>query len=176
MPRSSPDLHCATLIRDYLVYDSELDVTADVPARVPDATVLPKVIMDSGEQRKVPCLAINAAETGDSSGARRTVEVALLMPYLLRNQDADAPTDAVSQAQTLTRATASQRMDIIECRLRDDAAFNTWLATLSESDREGWSILRRRVRQQPAIQREKDQPAAAQTLSLGVEFVLAWAR
>jgi|GEM_PF-2208344 len=170
MSRASPDYLCATLIRDYLA--SAASITAGVPAD----SILPKQIMDSGETRKVPCLAINAAESGDSSGARRVVDVGVLLPYMLKSTDSNAPTDATSTARTISRATASQYMDLIECRLRDTAAFSTYLATLSEDTREGWAILRIRVRQQPAIQREKDQPTNAQTLALAVQFILAWAR
>ena len=168
--RSSPDLLCATLVRDYLA------TAASIAAGVPDNTALPKQIMDAGDTRHVPCLSINGAEAGESSGARRTVAVGLIMPYMLRSTDADAPTDAASLARTLTRAAASQMMDAIECRLRDADAFTTYLATLTEEAREGWSILRMRVRQQPAILRDRETHTTAQTLSLGVEFVLAWAR
>jgi hypothetical protein len=171
MARSAPDLTAASLICDYLAD------AASITAGVPSNETLPKQLMDTGEQRVVPSLICNALESSDTGGGlQRTVTVGLLLPYYLKNGDADSPTDAASLARAITRATASEYIDIIERRLRDLSAFDTFLTTLDSGRLDGWRIIKMRVLRQPNIERERQQPSSSQMLSAAVELVFAWAR
>lgn len=169
MSRPSPDHLCASLVLDYL------STAASITAGVPSAATLPKVLMDSGGTRSVPCLAVNGVESADSGGLQRSVNVVAMLFYLLKNTDSDAPADAASAARTISRETAAEYLDLIERRLRDRTSFNAWLATLDSDFLDGWTILKFHVQRQPAIEREKDQPVSAQTIALACQFTLAWA-
>lgn len=169
MARSTPSILAADLILGYLQHADS------ITAGVPNEDTLPKFRMDSGNTRPAPCLSLNGMESKDSNGARRTVTVVGLLPYLLRNSDATKPTDAPSQARTLTAATASGYLEQIEARLRDRDAFFTYLGALSESDREGWQIISYRTLKQPDIQRAEGQAPNEVTLALAVELTFAWA-
>lgn len=169
MPRTTPDLCCASLVHGYL------SSAASITAGVPDASTLPKTRMDAGGAATVPNLVTTASERGGGTAHRRTVEVVLFLHALLRNTESDAPADANTLARTQSRDTLAGYMDTIERRLRDRDAFNTYLATLDSDDLDGFAILSMRVQAQQEIKRDEKAPMNALTLAIVIEFALAWA-
>lgn len=169
MPRTTPDLRAAALVHGYL--SSDATITAGVPA----AAALPKTRMDTGVAATVPNLVIGAAEAGQGTAMRRTVQVVVQLHALLRSTESGAPADAATLARTQTRETLAGWMDTIERRLRDRTAFNTYLATVASDDLDGFTILSMRVQAQQEIKRDEKSPMNALTLACVVEFAIAWA-
>ena len=165
MARPSPDFLFAKIVHGYL--GSAASQAAGVPASVP------LVLMDDGKAERLPCLLVAGMEDKDSkTAARRVVKVTCMLFYRLQNQDADAPTDAASRAQVTTRQQASEWMDAIESRLCNLAALEAYLATLSDAERSGWSILAYRPESTESVKRDKDDQG--QSLACNVRICLAW--
>jgi hypothetical protein len=165
MARPSPDLLFARFIHGYL--GTVASQTAGVPSTVP------LVLMDDGKVARIPCLLVAGMEDKDSKTAsKRVVNITTMLFYRLKNQDADAPTDEASLLQVTTRQQASEWMDAIESRLCNQTALAAYLATLSEADRSGWSILAYRPESTESVKRDKDDPG--QTLACNVRICLAW--
>ena len=169
MARPTPSILACDLLLGYLATQASLDTG------VPTTTLLPRFRMDSGATMPMhPCMAFAGMESAESSGARRTVTVAGLLHYLLKNSDADAPTDAVSTAAAITEATATGYLEAIEARLRDRDSLFTYLGALSSTAREGWQIISYRILRQPEIKRSDDTQVNAITLALAAELTFAW--
>ena len=131
---TTPDLFIAHLLRDYLA-------SADsIAAGVPDDAALPKWVMDTGKEPPRPVMVVAAKEDG-SRGARRVVEVSVIICTWLKADDQNA---ADVESQT-TRAEAMQMLNQIDQRLRDHTAFEVWLASLSEERRTGWTFMKRPI-------------------------------
>jgi len=165
--RPSPDVWFANLVLGFLSSSDSLAFG------IPDDTTLSKQRMDSGKKMSVPQLTIVASE-GTSKGSLRVVTVMGLLMAILRNSDADAPTDEASLGKTMTRDTAAGYLDLIESRLRNRAAFYDYLATLDDADKKGWQILKIVTLQQPKVEREKE-GMREMTLACALEIHFLWA-
>lgn len=128
---TTPDLFVAHLLLDYLASDDS------IAAGVPDDTALPKWVMDTGKEPPRPVMVVAAKEDG-SRGARRVVEVSVIICTWLKADDANA---APVASQT-TRIEAMAMLTQIDQRLRDHTAFSAWLASLSEERRTGWTFMK----------------------------------
>lgn len=165
MPRPSPDFLFAKFVHGYL--GTNASQTAGVPSTVP------LVLMDDGKAERLPCLLVAGMEDKDSKTAsKRVINITTFLFYRLKNEDPNAPADAESLAQVTTREQAAKWMDAVESRLCNQAAFAAYLATLSEEDRSGWSILAYRPESTDSVKRDKDDPG--QSLMCNVRIHLAW--
>lgn len=164
--RVAPKVFFAQTVVDFL------SSSESIAWGVPDNTTLPKRRMDSGKKMGLPQLTITASE-GQNKGSLRMVTVMGMLMAVLRNSDADAPTDADSLSKTLTLDTAAAYIDLIESRLRNLPAFYDYLGTLTDAQREGWKILKIFTRQQPDIEREKD-GIRQLTLAHALEIHFIW--
>lgn len=164
MPRLSPDYLFAKIIHGYL------GTAESRTAGVPD---LPLVLMDDGKAERLPCLLVAGMEDKDSKTAsRRVINVSTFLFYRLKNQDADAPTDAASLLQVTTRMHAAYWMDAVESRLQDRSALDAYIATLPEADRTGYTITAYRPESSDSVKRDKDDPG--HSIVCNVRIHLAW--
>lgn len=127
----TPDLLMAQLFCDYLSHP------ASIAAGVPDAGTLPKLVMDSGIVPQLPSLVVAAREEKGSVGARRVIDVSVMLLTWLK-----AASQAADEVTQTTRTEASQWLCKIDARLQDRGALNAFLTGLDAERRKGWTIMK----------------------------------
>jgi len=177
MARKTPSVLIADIVTGYLqatiaAYDA---TDANIAELALSSTVTGMVRrMDDGTQIEVPMICVQAAESGETSGARRTVSVMVRFYTTLPGGASD--TKSTERTHTLDAATTI--LDVIERRLRQRTAFSGYInSALSSGDREGWAIMSMRTTRPEAIDRAEEKLAPnALILAVNAEITLAWSR
>jgi hypothetical protein len=147
-----PDIFLAQLIRDYL---------AGTETGAADEG-LTKAVMDNGSVPERPSFLIAAREAeGQSRGPRRVLDVSIMLLTWLRADSAAAATNN----KLTTRTEAMALLHAVDRRLRDVAAFTTWLTDLDEARLEGYRILKIVHQGTAAPMRDKDAGTANYALT-----------
>lgn len=153
-----PDLFLAQLIRDYLA-DTETDAADDG---------ITKAVMDNGLEPERPSILIAAREDeAQSRGPRRVLQVSIMLLTWLKADDAGA----AAVTQFTTRSEAMALLYALDKRLRNVAAFSTWLADLAEERLDGYTILK--IVQQGAVPPMRDKEKGTINYALQQRWSLA---
>lgn len=168
MTRQTPERLIGKLVIDFL--GTEESRTAGVPAAADVALRLE----DDGRENRLPQIVIMSEEVEGKSAGKRMIDVFVLLDYLLRNGEADAPTDVRSLARSTTADQAHEWMDAVESRLRDLDALGLFLAGLDGDFRAGWVIMKWTVMPSQEIKRDKGAEGDMIRLRCGLKVLLAW--
>lgn len=167
MARPSPDYLLGKIIHGFL------GSVASRAAGVPAEADVPLVLMDDGMPERLPALVVKGAEDKSSKTAcKRVVDVTCFLFYMVQVTGPDAPTDDESLKQVMTREAAAVMADKVESRLRNKAAFATYLATLTTDERTGWGILK--YHPMPAEEMRREKNDGQMTVAINVRITLAW--
>jgi hypothetical protein len=131
---TAPEYFIAALLRDYLTATQADTLDAAIP----------KILFDGGKVPEPLSIVIVAREAEDKKSNVRRLEVTVNLITWLKAADAAA---AAVATQT-TREAAASILQRLENRLRDDAAFNAFIADIADGadadSLDGWSIVSRR--------------------------------
>lgn len=122
------DLVIADLFRRYLDETATGQADADVP----------KHLMNFLEDPQLPSIVITIKEETSKGSASVTLALSVILCIDLKSE----ATGAAQVDQWTTRNQASVILQAINTRLRDTAAFQTWLGTQDADALAGWTLLK----------------------------------